>query len=549
MFRLSAALLLLVTAALPAQARDAAVASTTTATGTPTAEFEKYLFLDQMATMTRSLRELKKSKPDYLLVQWGHTVAAQPRYAQQGASPFAGYEAVRAGLQPRLAQAAAMTDPAAARAELSKIIDAATAGLRSALAEVKQPDAPAPDAAVGSAAQFYGTAPSNTSKNLPELARVTAQLSLAVFAAYQKAVLHGAAMNPPGDGKPAIQVNDESARYHAARKSKVLADKQGYLTWFSANVAPKLRREVDFLQYLAVRLSYLHMPVGSKLGAAIQSLQINPDAAPGTEDHWGYAHQYQVADIVAEKGGGSSGVVAYLLSPVNEPKRASIILFRGTSAGVWEDAVSKQLGWTTGLRADIDAKGIGYSAFANNSAKLRGWLARAPGMVTILGHSLGGAFAQRLAASIEAKDWARVRLVTFEAPGIDKATVVAALQRRSYVPPSVSRVLHGRISGDFIPRAGEQHLFGAFLQHTKVSWDPFTTHNSFPDAAWAMQGHLDSDKGESVLWWQEHDVARWEEIFRGIPATVVTDVTAVISAVRNAAREHPHSFLERLLGN
>ena len=114
------------------------------------------------------------------------------------------------------------------------------------------------------------------------------------------------------------------------------------------------------------------------------------------------------------------------------------------------------------LRADSNPHGVGYNQFVDNYSGKKGikaWLdamTRADGPVDIVGHSLGGALAQWIAAAYTHKGGQLGRVVTFNSPGISAASA------KLFNPSLAAGVTHYITSGDIVSMAGQAFIAGQY---------------------------------------------------------------------------------------
>lgn len=126
------------------------------------------------------------------------------------------------------------------------------------------------------------------------------------------------------------------------------------------------------------------------------------------------------------------------VSVYTSPQGKPVVSFRGTEGA--RDVRD--------VMTDLDPRGVGYGQFENNKAKLAELASKYPG-ATVTGHSLGGALAQRYAANFAP---AVGEVITFNAPGIDKAT--SARFKGS------KKVTHYISDGDPVSLGGEAFIDG-----------------------------------------------------------------------------------------
>jgi pimeloyl-ACP methyl ester carboxylesterase len=152
------------------------------------------------------------------------------------------------------------------------------------------------------------------------------------------------------------------------------------------------------------------------------------------------------------------------------------------------------------IRSEVNPRGAGFNQFADNYSGKKGVKAWLDSMtaggttVDIVGHSLGGALAQWIAAQYTHKNGHVGRVVTFNSPG------VSASYAKLFNPALASDVTHYITSGDVVSMAGQVFIAGQYrLAH-------FSSANLLPAGAslldiyqWELAKHtshvLTSDGG------------------------------------------------------
>jgi hypothetical protein len=111
--------------------------------------------------------------------------------------------------------------------------------------------------------------------------------------------------------------------------------------------------------------------------------------------------------------------------------------------------------------ADADPVAVGMSQTTNpdNAQMLKDYFSVADGKTDITGHSLGGAVAQLITAEYGSQVGT---LITFQAPGIDQASVN---KYNKIAEENRPEVIHNIILGDVVDKAGEANIPGTTYEH------------------------------------------------------------------------------------
>ncbi len=155
---------------------------------------------------------------------------------------------------------------------------------------------------------------------------------------------------------------------------------------------------------------------------------------------------------------GSNGLAMLYIPASPEGGNPPIIAFRGTEPTEISD-----------LLADIDLSYIGEPQFTNNKEMIESTMEAAGSQVVLLGHSLGGALAQK--ASLEFTSMTK-EVVTFQAPGLGLSEK-GEMDDREDLPMST----HHLAEHDLVDRAGLAHTPGEVFIHDS-SLLPLTSHTT-----------------------------------------------------------------------
>ena len=150
---------------------------------------------------------------------------------------------------------------------------------------------------------------------------------------------------------------------------------------------------------------------------------------------------YTIDDVFEDNTG------FYALGLISDLHGPALVL-RGTEP--WKDGLID-------LWSDFDPDGIGYDQFDANWGDVSVWLSdkELEGQpADIVGHSLGGALAQWIAAEFTADGKKIDEVVTFNSPGISRVSA------DSFMPDKAGSVTHYIVNGDVVSMAGEAYIPG-----------------------------------------------------------------------------------------
>ena len=236
-----------------------------------------------------------------------------------------------------------------------------------------------------------------------------------------------------------------------AMASPSIATRRQLLQVYNAHVAPRLITEEAALSYLVMRLAYVHLPKNASWSCAITR---NIEGAP----RFDYANTYTLAAHLCDR---VQGCVAFCFKP-RRSKGRTLIVFRGTCVQNGRDVLLKD--HPTGVRADLDEAGVGYTAFQANRKHIMEWVQSALAArqgVTIAGHSLGAVFAARTISELTPAQQMQSRLFMYHAPGLEEA--IAAK-----IVGGAERVRKVRNLMDPINLVGPAHPVGAPICYRTV---------------------------------------------------------------------------------
>lgn len=230
------------------------------------------------------------------------------------------------------------------------------------------------------------------------------------------------------------------------------------LRFVNKKVLPYLPTEEAAIQLVAQKLAYCHPRQEDCLFLDIRR------SVRDQLTH--YSKSYRTDRTYAcEK----SAVVAWRLRPTgaDASSAAALIVLRGTSPGAGLRAEGTE-DFLTGIADDFEHGGIGLSGFRRNEELLSGWVSKLlkfHPIVVVTGHSLGGAYAARLMASLSPETQKKVRLLTYNAPALDSSTA-------EKICPGQNNVRLVRHHDDFVHLAGELHPHGWVITQFDLATAP-----------------------------------------------------------------------------
>jgi serralysin len=137
--------------------------------------------------------------------------------------------------------------------------------------------------------------------------------------------------------------------------------------------------------------------------------------------------------------------------------------------------------------ANSDSRGIGFNQFTANREAIATWLAKfstATLKPDLVGHSLGGAIAQTIAADLTD---AFGNLVTFNAPGVNTTTVTQFQQKGA-----TKNVTHYIVNGDLVSLGGQGYIPGIVVLQSY-------TDGTTVDPIFALDKHIQFAAGRRLL--------------------------------------------------
>ncbi|MDJ1176257.1 DUF4114 domain-containing protein [Roseofilum capinflatum] len=178
----------------------------------------------------------------------------------------------------------------------------------------------------------------------------------------------------------------------------------------------------------------------------------------GERVNGGYTVDYVIDDR-------STGFYAVGLIP-DDPTQPPVLSVRGTGGSPTDE----KYGTLIDVIEDTNPDGIGYGQFSAHQAEIQAWLAAQTQPVDLVGHSLGGALAQTIAAHFPTEVG---EVVTFNSPGIDSDTAELFVTQGG----NPNSATHYITSGDLVSMAGEKYLPGRAVLASYPNLNVFKKHS------------------------------------------------------------------------
>ncbi len=254
-----------------------------------------------------------------------------------------------------------------------------------------------------------------------------------------------------------------------ASASQELEARREVVDYYNHQVGPMLQTEESALQLLVTRLAHLKLERGWHVRFHVRRNLMGTSMAHLASD-------YRIRDIFSHPKGG----MGLVLDPQDTDSRhASIMLFRGTASRASKDILANAI-YPSGGRDDIHRMGVGHVGTQN----LTGWFQEHVDRVQsqgrrlmLVGHSLGGAYALKLLATLPAQKQEKIHTLTFCPPGI---TWREARAIRS--PPANNRIIFHR--WDPVSLAGVAFPPAMFASiHDTICRGPFNIPHGLPQLA------------------------------------------------------------------
>lgn len=150
------------------------------------------------------------------------------------------------------------------------------------------------------------------------------------------------------------------------------------------------------------------------------------------------------------------GVLGFQLVLIRskEEGKNDLIAIRGTNPGASIEDLQT-------IYSDLDPKAVGRKQYLNNREWIGDMIEFTGGKFDLVGHSLGGAMAQHVAADPDFASSVN-QLVTFQSPGIDQESVD---RFKSMPEDERATATHHIVKGDIVDRAGDANLPGTVYEH------------------------------------------------------------------------------------
>jgi hypothetical protein len=273
----------------------------------------------------------------------------------------------------------------------------------------------------------------------------------------------------PQDVQPNLSFEDLKARAKVARNTNDPLIKAQFLEYFSTHYAPHLTGEIEYFQFLAQKVAYMDLQPGDLIGAnvdtesgsKIDKMLEETDQDKASDEESQYSKQY----VVESKYSNEAGLNAFLILPSDgDTNDNAIVLFRGTG----KNKMGGKRGEASGALADTDYGGVGRVAFYKGLSVMKAWLQEAKkyNRITISGHSLGGAMAERFYSMASKQAGDKLRLLTYQGAAIDRISTVGDVMGKDDPQKKGSKATRVVARGDVVPLGGMAHVPGQKVKYS-----------------------------------------------------------------------------------
>lgn len=280
----------------------------------------------------------------------------------------------------------------------------------------------------------------------------------------------------PEDVKPNLSFEDLKARAKEARGTQDPLIKAQFLEYFSKYYAPHLTGEIEYFQFLAQKVAYMDLQPGDLIGANIDTesgskidkMLEEKGMDKASDEESTYSTKY----VVESKYSNEAGLNAFLVLPSDGNKdENAIVLFRGTG----KSKMGGKRGEASGALADTDYGGVGRVAFYNGLKVMKSWLetAKEYNRITISGHSLGGAMAERFYVMASKSVPGKLRLLTYQGAAIDRLGTVGDVMGEKDPQKKGAKATRVVSRGDIVPLGGMAHVPGQKLKYSNKKGKKF----------------------------------------------------------------------------
>lgn len=273
----------------------------------------------------------------------------------------------------------------------------------------------------------------------------------------------------PEDVKLNLSFKDLAARALEAEKTSDPLIKTQFFKYFSDHYAPHLTGELEYFQFLAQSIAYMDLQPGDTLdtnidtkdGSKMDKMLEKEGMDKASDEKSTYAKKY----VVHSKYSNKAGLNAFLVLPSDENKdENAIVLFRGTGVG----KIGEKRGESGGVLADTDYGGVGRVAYYKGLETMKKWLeiAKDYNRITISGHSLGGAMAERFYVMASKSVPGKLRLLTYQGAAIDRLATVGDVMGKKDPQKKGAKATRVVARGDIVPLGGMAHVPGQKVKYS-----------------------------------------------------------------------------------
>lgn len=282
----------------------------------------------------------------------------------------------------------------------------------------------------------------------------------------------------PGIPRGGLKWDEAMRKLSLVKSSTDPAHKAAYVEWMKSNIFPYLNSELTYLNAMALTLAYMPLQTGTKIGRFLSVYEFS-DADAFNADRGrvlelvGVYEETISEDLVhfyRSRGIDFRPSAKYQVwKTVGAGRPEFVVNVAGTtSKGPNFDALWEKRHITTGSYGNADPRGVARSAHDATMGILLDML-RAAGadknsLITVTGHSQGGALAIRIHATLLWLKYANVYCCANSAPALDEVTV-SLMQLAVFGDDGARRLIMTESFWDPVARGGQVTPHGIKFEH------------------------------------------------------------------------------------